>query len=181
MSREAWRPTTVLDVTLTMVSDAEPRRLSTVVGYLKRPPMSPYPLVDPFSRLLLRRRPSSPYSPSDRKFLDRFDHVLMQQYSNSDFTTNVAAAVMGISRMHLNRKLRTLTGHSTHDRILERRLEIAGIMLTRPLPIAFVARSVGFRSVSHFTRVFRKRLGVSPSAYQTRCSLPRQPTGISGG
>jgi AraC-like DNA-binding protein len=138
--------------------------------------MSSDPLFDKISRLFHRRTPSIPPSRGDREFLDRFNHTVMEHYSDPGVTTDVVAAIMGISRMHLNRRLHRLTGRSTHALILERRLEIAVTMLSQPLPIAFVAKSVGFRSTSHFAKAFRKKLEMSPSEFQARRSLPRQPT-----
>jgi AraC-like DNA-binding protein len=115
-------------------------------------------------------------TPRDREFLEKFSCVVTQHCSDPAFTTAVAATILGMSRMHLNRRLRHLTGRSTHECILERRMAIARSMLTQPLPVAFVAQSVGFRSVSHFSKAFRRRIGMPPSVYRAKRSLPRQPT-----
>ena len=48
------------------------------------------------------------------------------------------------------------------------RTEKAKEMLQRPeLPIAFIASEAGYVSASHFTQVFRKVTGQTPSQYRT--------------
>ena len=103
--------------------------------------------------------------------------VVEKYQSDPKFTTTMAASGVGLSRMQLNRKLRTLTGKSTHDYILGKRLEDACPLLTQPVPISFVAESVGFKSSSHFAKAFREKFGTTPSAYRANAPLAREPTG----
>ena len=104
----------------------------------------------------------------DREFLVQFELVLEEHGCELEFTTSIAAGKLGISRMHLNRRLRALTGKSTHALILERRLEVARTLLTQPLPVGFVAMSVGFNSFSHFAKAFRRNFGMTPSCFRAR-------------
>jgi AraC-like DNA-binding protein len=135
------------------------------------------PLFDALDRLL-HPEPAKPHlSASDRVFLDRFRKMVVEQQSNPKFTTEAAAASLGMSRMHLNRKLRALTGQSTHDYILGQRLEKALNLLPGPLRIESIAQVVGFKSSSHFATVFRQKFGATPSAFRARESWARQPTG----
>ena len=133
-----------------------------------------HPVFDALNRFLHPRPSERPISADDRRFLRQFEQIVEQQACTHEFTTAAAAAAVGMSRMHLNRKLRALAGRSTHDYILARRLEIARTLLTQPLPVRFVADSVGFKSGSHFAKAFRKRFGVTPSAFQTSESLERR-------
>jgi AraC-like DNA-binding protein len=116
-------------------------------------------------------------SPRDRLFLDNFRKVVDEHQSDPGFTTALAASSVGLSRMQLNRKLRTMTGLSTHEYILQRRLDGACGLLSRALPIAVIAESVGFKSSSHFAKVFRQKFGSPPSEYPGKAPLPREPTG----
>ena len=110
----------------------------------------------------------------DTDFLARVRAGIERDYSDPHFTTSSAAQSLGISRMHLNRRLRALTGKSTHEYILEVRLAIARDLLLRTSsPVGSIASSVGFRSPSHFAEAFRKRFGIPPSHYR---SLPPKPT-----
>ena len=77
--------------------------------------------------------------------------------------------------MHLNRKLRALTGQSTHEFIRTMRLETARDLLQKHMPVEFIAGSVGFKSSSHFAKVFQQRFGAKPSTYRTMKSQAREP------
>ncbi len=137
--------------------------------------MAPNRIVDALNRFL-HPKPLKP-TPGDRVFLERFQELVKQHQAEPEFTTAEAAAQVGMSRMHLNRKLRVLTGQSTHDYIIGKRLEKARDLLSGPLPIESIAQSVGFKSSSHFSQVFRQRFGATPSAYRANAPLAREPTG----
>ena len=72
-------------------------------------------LRDTLSRLLHPHASSPPLSRRDQEFLERVREIVALHQSESAFTTSDVAAGLGISRMHLNRKLRALTGQSTHQ------------------------------------------------------------------
>jgi YesN/AraC family two-component response regulator len=78
---------------------------------------------------------------------------------------------VGVSRSHLCRIFRRVTGQSLKSFLTRRRLRAAKVMLRNPqLMIQEVAASVGYRDVSHFDRVFRHLEGQSPSSYRRRCA-----------
>jgi len=135
--------------------------------------MAPNRFLDVLNRLLHPQARKHPPSANDLEFLERFREIVARHHSDPGFTTAVAAASIGMSRMHLNRKLRALTGESTHEFIRAMRLEAALDLLPKPLPIESIAESVGFRSSSHFAKVFRQRFGTQPSTYRTQKSAGR--------
>jgi AraC-like DNA-binding protein len=109
------------------------------------------------------------YRYSDDAFVRTIEEVVSSHLADPDFGTYQAASVAGISRMHLNRKLRALTGQSTREFIRTIRLQHSSTLLRqKSYRVSDVARQVGFRSLSHFAKVFRKQFGVTPSKYQ-RC------------
>ncbi len=130
--------------------------------------MASNPVMDALNRFLFPQPYKVHPSASDQEFLQRFRAMVSEHYSDPDFTTAAAAENVEMSRMHLNRKLRELTGQSTHEFIKTARLEAARTLLSRPLPVAFIAHSVGFKSSSHFAGAFREMFGTSPSEYRTR-------------
>jgi AraC-like DNA-binding protein len=138
--------------------------------------MARHPVFDVLKHFLHPGPSKHPLSARDQKLLDDFRELVDQHQSDPKFTTAHAAARLGMSRMHLNRKLRALTGRATHEYIRERRLEEARALLSQPLTVASVARASGFKNGSHFARVFRERFGVAPSVYRAKQALPRQPT-----
>ena len=139
--------------------------------------MTRNPILEVLHRLLSPQARKSPPSASDLEFLRRIRDIAAQHASDSEFTTEVAAASVAMSRMHLNRKLRALTGESTHKFIRAVRLEVARDMILKQLPICYVAKSVGFRSSSQFAKVFRERFGSSPSTYCALKHVARDPPG----
>jgi AraC family transcriptional regulator len=75
----------------------------------------------------------------------------------------------GYSRVHFMRMFRAATGRSPHNYLLNLRIERARELLSNPgLSLTDIALDCGFSSHSHFTRVFRQFLGVTPSEYR-RC------------
>jgi AraC family transcriptional regulator len=60
------------------------------------------------------------------------------------------------------------TGVSPHRFVIRRRIEQASALLAaQTLPIAEIARSVGFRTPSHFATTFRRVTGIPPSVYRS--------------
>jgi AraC-like DNA-binding protein len=73
---------------------------------------------------------------------------------------------VGISRAQLHRKMKELTGLPVSEFIRNIRLEQAVRLLKeQKINVTQVAYSVGFSNVAHFSTVFRKQFGVSPSEY----------------
>jgi len=57
---------------------------------------------------------------------------------------------------------------SPHRFLVRRRIEQARALLAaETLSIAEIARSVGFRTPSHFTTTFRRVTGITPSVYRS--------------
>jgi AraC family transcriptional regulator len=85
------------------------------------------------------------------------------------------SAVVHMSPYHFARLFKRRTGVAPHRFVVQRRIEEARALLAaRMLPIATVARAVGFRTSSHFTTTFRRMTGITPSGYRTGTSTARQ-------
>jgi AraC family transcriptional regulator len=65
------------------------------------------------------------------------------------------------------RAFKRSTGLPPHRYLTERRIERARLLLTRSgLPLADVAVRCGFADQSHFTKIFRRWMGVSPGSFR---------------
>jgi DNA-binding response OmpR family regulator len=107
----------------------------------------------------------------DVQFLERAMAVIEAHLPEPDFETEVFGKEIGLSRGHLNRKLRGLTGQSTHYFIRTLRLKRAAQLLENHTGnVSEIAYQVGFNNLSHFARVFREMFDVSPSEYAARFS-----------
>jgi AraC-like DNA-binding protein len=79
------------------------------------------------------------------------------------------AGATGLSRMHFAAQFRAATGLRPHEYLLRRRIERAQTLLSGSrLPLCEVALDVGFKSQAHFTTVFARFVGETPSAWRHR-------------
>lgn len=77
------------------------------------------------------------------------------------------ARLVGISEGHLHRAFRATTGMTPLSYIVQQRIRHAvTILRTQDVTVAELAQRVGFMSVSHFSRTFRRVVGVSPARFR---------------
>jgi AraC family transcriptional regulator len=77
------------------------------------------------------------------------------------------AALVHISPYHFARLFKQSTGMAPHQYVNKCRIKKAQQLLTRQdLSILEITHQVGFQSQSHFTTLFRRYLGVTPTAYR---------------
>ena len=91
-----------------------------------------------------------------------------QQQKDKVVETNVEMLTkeVGISRAQLHRKMKEMTGLPISEFIRNIRLEQAVRLLKeQKINVTQVAYTVGFSNLAHFSTVFRKQFGVSPTEY----------------
>jgi len=77
------------------------------------------------------------------------------------------AASTGLTRMHFAAQFRVATGQRPHEYLLRRRIERAQELLTTSrTPLIEVAFEVGFSTQAHFTTVFTRFVGETPSVWR---------------
>jgi AraC family transcriptional regulator len=77
------------------------------------------------------------------------------------------AGSAGLTRMYFAAQFRAATGLRPHDYILRRRIERAQeILLNSNTTLVDTSLSVGFQTQAHFTTVFRKLVGQTPSRWR---------------
>jgi AraC family transcriptional regulator len=75
-----------------------------------------------------------------------------------------------MSPYHFARLFKQATGQAPHLYITWQRMDRAKVLLAQSdLPLAQVARRVGYHTQAHFTGVFHARVGTTPRAYRVRC------------
>jgi AraC family transcriptional regulator len=80
---------------------------------------------------------------------------------------SVLANVAGVSAYHFARAFKQSTGESPHQYVLRMRIEKAKEFLVHSqLPVIEASALTGFVDQSHFSKVFRRIVGVSPSEYR---------------
>lgn len=102
----------------------------------------------------------------DEQFLQRLLEVIEVRLSDPDFDVRAFSRAVGMSRQHLNRKLKGLAGQSASDFIRTMRLKRAAQLLgKRSATITEIAYEVGFSNPAHFSKSFRETFGKTPSEY----------------
>ena len=102
----------------------------------------------------------------DEKLLDRVMECINKNLSNSDLSVDMIAEKAGISRVHLHRKMKELTGQTPHDFIRNIRLKKAAQLLTtQGMNVTEVMYACGFSNSASFSTVFKKYYGMSPRDY----------------
>ena len=109
---------------------------------------------------------TEPLSTPDERLLDRVMKVINANLDNPRLTVEMVAEEVGISRVHLHRKLKELTNQTSRDFIRNVRLSKAAEMLTeKKYAISELSEVVGFSSPASFATAFKNLYGVSPSEY----------------
>ena len=98
--------------------------------------------------------------------MERVMKAVNLHLSDSNYTVEALANDVGLSRAQLHRKMKEMTGISVGEFVRNIRLEQATKLLKeQKINVTQVAYTVGFSSVAHFSTVFRKQFGISPSEY----------------
>lgn len=103
---------------------------------------------------------------SDEKLMNRIMTVLNREMSNPELSVEYLAREVGLSRVHLHRRLKAITNQSPRDFIRNTRLRAAATLLVeKRLSVAEAADLTGFNSSGNFTTGFKRLFGVTPSEY----------------
>ena len=109
--------------------------------------------------------PKSVKSP-DEKLLANIMKAINDHLDDENLTMDLIASEVGLSRVHLNRKMKDLTGQTPHDFIRKVRLKKAAELLASgKMNVSEVTYTCGFSSPTSFSALFKKFYGVSPSQY----------------
>ena len=103
---------------------------------------------------------------SDQTLLEKVIRIVNDNIDNPELNVEMLADGAGMSRVHMHRKLKELTGQSARDFIKSVRLKQAADLLTsKKLTVSEVAYALGFSNISHFSNAFKEFYGMSPRDY----------------
>ena len=95
----------------------------------------------------------------------------MQHHLSEPITADAIAQELFMSRPYLSRKFKEDTGESLTDFILKRKTEEAKRLLRYTDKSATtIGAYLGFSSLGHFSRVFKKYAGRTPIEYREKYS-----------
>jgi AraC-like DNA-binding protein len=90
---------------------------------------------------------------------------LIDEDPSASITLADLSAAAGSTRFQVVRGFFKLTGLTPHAYLVQRRLDLARVLLRKGQTLTEVAVSCGFADQSHFTRTFVRRYGVTPGEY----------------
>jgi AraC-like DNA-binding protein len=92
------------------------------------------------------------------------------EYPDAHFLENVTLSelsdIADLSEFHLLRLFRATVGLPPHAYLIQKRIDHARGLLSQSLPIVQVGLEAGFADQSHFTKWFKKIVGVTPGQYR---------------
>ena len=118
--------------------------------------------------LLLSRRLHNDF-PIDTDYHNRFVEqalLYIQQHYQDALTVSAIAAHLGISERYLSRLFYKCTRHTVLDFINSYRINQSVLLIAEGHSLTFISESVGFSSPPHYTKVFKKYMGVTPRDYR---------------
>jgi ligand-binding sensor domain-containing protein/signal transduction histidine kinase/DNA-binding NarL/FixJ family response regulator len=111
----------------------------------------------------------------DEILMDKILRIINDNIKNPNLNVEMLSSGVGMSRVHMHRKLKELTNQSARDFIRTIRLKQAGELLTsKKYTISQVYNAVGFASFSHFCNSFKEFYGVSPKEYMNNYANGRK-------
>ncbi len=121
----------------------------------------------------LRRGPEA-YGREERAAVRRAREYLMEAHA-SNVSLEDLAKLANLSPYHLHRVFTREVGMSPHAFQTQVRISRARVLLSEGKPLHQVAAETGFADQSHFTREFKRYVGLTPGAYRSR-----PPTALLG-
>ena len=107
-----------------------------------------------------------PLQSADRQLLEKVVKLINENISNPNLNVEFLAENIGISRVHLYRKLKELTNQSPSDFIKTIRIkQAAELLANQKVQVSEIAYAVGFSNLSHFSNSFKEFYGISPTEY----------------
>jgi len=110
----------------------------------------------------------------ETNFLIQFDNLLNAYFQKESFETdgipsiNLFADQLNMSAKYLGDKLKVLTGKTAKEYIDIKLIEKAKTLLQqRKLSVSEIAYQIGFEYPQYFSRFFKKKVGISPKAFQS--------------
>lgn len=94
---------------------------------------------------------------------------LLSEYSENPLAVRNIAKDVAISPFHFIRQFEALFGTTPHQYRMRARIEHAKILLAKgEHSVTEVCMEIGFSSLGTFSDLFRRRVGLSPRAYQRK-------------
>ena len=93
--------------------------------------------------------------------------VWLEHHYAENLNMEVAATAVGMTTPYFSKKVKAVTGVNFSEHLANRRMDrVKEYLRTTELPIAEISAKVGYVDSRHFTKVFKKRTGMTPGSYR---------------
>jgi signal transduction histidine kinase/DNA-binding response OmpR family regulator/ABC-type xylose transport system substrate-binding protein len=100
----------------------------------------------------------------DKDFVEKFKALIEAKMGDSNLNVEDLGKDMGLSRVQLYRKIKSLTNYSPNELLRIARLKkAASLLASSDMTVAEIGYEVGFSSPSYFTKCYREQFGESPT------------------
>lgn len=105
----------------------------------------------------------------DEQLIEKAVTYVEENMARTELSVEEMATFLGMSRVHLYKRLKHITGKSPIEFIRVLRLKRAAQLLRESqLNVSEIAYRIGFNNPKYFSKYFREEFGISPSEYQSR-------------
>jgi signal transduction histidine kinase/DNA-binding response OmpR family regulator len=109
----------------------------------------------------------------DKEFVEKFKRLIEERLDHSDLNVEELGSEMGLSRVQLYRKIKSLTNYAPNELLRIARLrKAASLLASSGLSISEICYEVGFTSPSYFAKCYKAEYGESPSEIVKRRGSP---------
>ena len=105
----------------------------------------------------------------DKDFVEKFKALIEEKMGDSELNVEDLGREMGLSRVQLYRKIKSLTNYAPNELLRMSRLKrAASLLASSGMTVAEIAYVVGFTSPSYFTKCYKEQFGESPTEFLKR-------------
>lgn len=105
----------------------------------------------------------------DKDFVEKFKALIDAKMGDSNLNVEDLGKDMGLSRVQLYRKIKSLTNYSPNELLRIARLKkAASLLASSDMSVAEIGYEVGFSSPSYFTKCYKEHFGESPTDFLKR-------------
>ncbi|WP_281991552.1 hybrid sensor histidine kinase/response regulator transcription factor [Aquimarina aggregata] len=148
-------------------------------AYIKKPFNIQYLITNIEALLIIRKKLRERYqigipltkennknNKNDNAFLEKLYSLIEENLDNQDFDLNNLARELYLNRTHFYQKVKVLTNKTPFELIKMYRLKKAAELLSQNgLSVNEVFIMTGFKSRTHFTKIFKEKYKISPGKY----------------
>ena len=100
----------------------------------------------------------------DKEFVEKFKALIEEKMGDSGLNVEDLGKDMGLSRVQLYRKIKSLTNYSPNELLRIARLKkAASLLASSDMTVSEIGYEVGFSSPSYFAKCYKELFGESPT------------------